>query len=135
MRNLVKLKVILLAFIIITASSSFAADRILPKAKPNVDLETKAKTAKKKEIYPKKKPEAEKKINQEEESLEIIETPEKKEELFIYPEKKPIIVKKKVDKIVVKSQILSKRDFDIAKSVFKSIDEKKWKTAFFSFFP
>jgi len=129
MRNLVKLKVILLAFIIITASSSFAADRILPKAKPNVDLETKAKTAKKKEIYPKKKPEAEKKINQEEESLEIIETAEKKEELFIYPEKKPIIVKKKVDKIVVKSQILSKRDFDIAKSVFKSIDEKKWKTA------
>jgi len=129
MRNLVKLKVILLAFIIITASSSFAADRILPKAKPNVDLETKAKTAKKKEIYPKKKPEAEKKINQEEESQEIIETAEKKEEPFIYPEKKPVIVKKKVDKIVVKSQILSKRDFDIAKSVFKFIDEKKWKTA------
>ena len=48
MRNLVKLKVILLAFIIITASTSYAADRILPQAKPKVDEETKIKTAKKK---------------------------------------------------------------------------------------
>ena len=46
MRNLVKLKVILLAFIIITASTSYAADRILPQAKPKVDEETKIKTAK-----------------------------------------------------------------------------------------
>ena len=129
MRNLVKLKVILLAFIIITASTSYAADRILPQAKPKVDEETKIKTAKKKEIYPKKKPEIEKKTNQVENGQEIITNEEKKEESFIYPEKKPIIVKKKVDKIAVKSQILSKRDFAIANSVFKSIDEKKWKTA------
>ena len=129
MRNLVKLKVILLAFIIITASTSYAADRILPQAKPKVDEETKIKTAKKKEIYPKKKPDIEKKTNQVENGQEIITNEEKKEESFIYPEKKPILVKKKVDKIVAKSQILSKRDFDIAKSVFKSIDEKKWKTA------
>ena len=57
MKNLVKLKVILLVFSIIFASSSFGADRILPLPKPIVDQDTKAKTAKKKEIYPKKKPE------------------------------------------------------------------------------
>ena len=54
MKNLVKLKVILIAFVIFITSSSYAAERILPKAKPSVDQEVKAKTAKKKKyIRPK----------------------------------------------------------------------------------
>ena len=56
MKNLIKLKVILLAFFIIFSSQSIAADRILPIPKPTVDQETKIKTAKKKKIYPQKKP-------------------------------------------------------------------------------
>ena len=60
MKNLVKLKVILLVFSIIFTSPSFGSDRILPLPKPVVDQDRKAETAKKKEIYPKKKPEAEK---------------------------------------------------------------------------
>ena len=56
MKNLLKLKVILLAFIIIFAGNSIRADEILPLPKPIVEEDIKIKTAKKKEIYPKKKP-------------------------------------------------------------------------------
>ena len=55
MSNLIKLKVIFIAFFIIFTSQSIAADRILPIPKPIVDQETKNITAKKKEIYPQKK--------------------------------------------------------------------------------
>ena len=44
---------------------------------------------------------------------------ETKEEVFIYPQKKPIIFQKKIDKAVAKSTILSKSDFKIAKAAFK----------------
>ena len=46
-----------------------------------------------------------------------------------YPEKKPSIIKKRVDKTVVKSTILSKKDFKLAKAAFKAIDKRKWQTA------
>ena len=55
MKKLNKLKVILLVFSMIFISPALAGDKILPMAKPSVDDETKIKTAKKKEIYPKKK--------------------------------------------------------------------------------
>ena len=44
MKNLIKLKVILLVFFIIFTSESIAADRILPIAKPIVDQQTKIET-------------------------------------------------------------------------------------------
>jgi len=127
MRNCIKLKLLISAFLISFISHSFA-EQILPLPKPSVDQETKAKTAKKKEIYPKKKPIAtsEPKSTKAEEK---IEKEEKKESTFIYPEKKPIIVKKQVVKTSVKSSILSKRDFKLAKSSFDAIDKKKWKNA------
>ena len=56
MKNLIKFNVIFLVFFIIFSSQSIAADRILPIPKPIVDQETKIITAKKKEIYPQKKP-------------------------------------------------------------------------------
>ena len=56
MQNLIILKVLLLVFSIIFTSQSLAADRILPLPKPSIDEKTKTKTAKKKEIYPQKKP-------------------------------------------------------------------------------
>ena len=128
MKNLNKFNVIFLVFIIIFSSQSIAADRILPLAKPTVDKETKIITAKKKEIYPQKKPVTKKVIIQEtqEETIDIQET---KEEVFIYPEKKPIVFKEKVDKALAKSTIFSKKDFKIAKATFKAVDKRKWKTA------
>jgi len=60
MKNLIKLNIIFLASFIIFSSQSIAADRILPIPKPIVDQETKIITAKKKEIYPQKKPKTEK---------------------------------------------------------------------------
>jgi len=126
MKNLVKLKVILLVFAIIFASKSIAADKILPLPKPSVDKDTIIKSSKKKEIYPKKKPTKEK-IETNVEVVETIETTDK--EIFILPVKKPVFVKKEIDKSVVKSKILSKRDFKLAKSAFKYIDKKKWKSA------
>ena len=64
MKNQNKLSIILLAFFIIFSSKSAAADRILPLPKPTVDKETKEKIAKKKEIYPQKKPETKKEKKQ-----------------------------------------------------------------------
>ena len=43
MKNLIKLKVILLVFAMIFASPTLAGDKILPMAKPTVDQETKIK--------------------------------------------------------------------------------------------
>ena len=130
MRKFIKLSVIFLVFFVIFSSKSIAADQILPLSKPTVDQETKIITAKKKEIYPQKKPKIIK------ERISITETQEKititqkaKEEIFIYPEKKPSIIKKRVDKTVVKSTILSKKDFKLAKAAFKAIDKRKWQTA------
>ena len=126
MKNLVKLKVFLLVFAIIFAGKSIAADKILPLPKPSVDKDTIIKSSKKKEIYPKKKP-TQKKI---ETSIEVVETTETTDkDYFILPVKKPVIVKKKIDKTVAKSKILSKRDFELAKSAFVYIDKKKWKSA------
>ncbi len=128
--NLVKLKVILLAFIIVFTTSAFAADKILPLPKPTIDEHIKIKIAKKKEIYPQKKPTEKKEQEVVDTSSEVGETKEdSKEEAFIYPEKKPLIVKKKIDKAAIKSEILSKRDFKIAKSAFEFVDKKKWQSA------
>ena len=56
MKNLIKVKVFLLVFTIFFSSQSIAANQIFPQPKPLVDEDTKAKTAKKKEIYPQEKP-------------------------------------------------------------------------------
>jgi len=125
MKNLLKLSIIFLAFSIIFSSKSIAADRILPLPKPKVDEETKTITAKKKEIYPKKKPtETIKKIEASEEILNQTE-----EVVVIYPQKKPVVFQKKIDRAVVKSSILSSKDLKIAKAAFDAVKKKKWQTA------
>jgi len=134
MKYLLKVKVFFLIFCIIFNTEALAKDRLLPIPKPSVDEAIKIQTAKKKEIYPKKKPskkilksDTQEKID--EKISEISDEIEKKEEVFIYPQKKPIIFKKKIDKAVAKSEILSKKDYAIAKSAFEAISKKKWQTA------
>jgi len=130
MRDIIKISVIFLAIYIIFPSLSISGENILPLPKPSIDNETKKIIAKKKLIYPKKKPQEDKEeilIKASEEKEEISE--DIKEEVFIYPENKPILVQKKIDKTVAKSEILSKKDFKIAKDAFKYIDKKKWQTA------
>ena len=130
MKNLLKLKVIFLIFSIFFMSQTMAADRILPLPKPIPDKEIKAKISKKKEIYPRKKPTLKKEETLVTESDQIFKIDdEAKVEVYIYPQKKPLIFQKKVDKSVTKSTILSKKDFKIAKAVFKAVDKKKWQTA------
>ena len=124
MKKLFKHKVLFLGFTIILTVNSFAADKILPKSKPQPDKEIVTKVKEKKHIYPKKKPDIKAKITK---SAEI-ETGDQKE-ISIYPQKKPITFKKKADKSLLKSTILSKKDFDIAKSAFEAVDKRKWKTA------
>ena len=87
MKILVKLKVTLLVFSIIFASQSIAADRILPLPKPLVEKDIINKTAKKKEIYPQKKPQLKKEKVEIDESKEIEEVVD---EIVIYPKKKPL---------------------------------------------
>ena len=71
MKNLYKLKVIILIFTIIFTSETVAAERILPAPKPTPDEEIKIKTAEKKHIYPKKKPTLKKEKVEVTESKEI----------------------------------------------------------------
>ena len=131
--NFIKLKVIILTIFMFFATQGVAGERILPLSKPFVDDETKKKVSKSKEIYPQIKPSLKKEnksILKTEDSNNISDNPiDLKEEVVIYPLKKPILVEKEITKIVEKSKILSKRDFQIAKSIFKSIDKKKWQTA------
>ena len=95
MKNIIKINVFFLAVSIIFSSQSIAAENILPLPKPTIDKETKEIIAKKKLIFPKKKP-----LEKEEETL--IQSTEIKEEVsedikgevFIYPKKKPILVQK-----------------------------------------
>ena len=130
MKIFVKLKVIFLVFFIAFISQSIADERILPVPKPGVDQDSLKLTKKKKAIYPQKRPEVKKEISKIEEITESTEeTLEIIEEVFIYPEKKPIIFQKKIDKAVIKSTILSQKDFKIAKSAFDAISKDKWQTA------
>ena len=103
MRKLFKLKVIILLFSIIFTSYSSAADRILPLARPIPVAEVKKETAKKKQIVPEKKPETIKEIEKTEQSLETVESTEEQKEIFIYPEKKPLLVKTKIQLLLAGS--------------------------------
>jgi len=128
MKNFNKIGLFFLTIFVIFSFSSEAAEQILPIPKPQVEEDIKKAVAKKKEIYPKEKPT--KNIEKQTEvSDDKIEQTDDKDQAFIYPEKKPIIVQKKVDKIVAKSEILSKKDFKIAVASFNAIKKDKWKTA------
>jgi len=122
------------------------SDTVLPKKKPYF---IKNKTSKKNIILPKNKPITKKTkkivIKEKIESSNQItpkEKPKKQlskvienkiekniQEPFLLPEKKPITYKKVIQKQSVKSEILSKRDYAIAKEVFSLIKQKKWKSA------
>ena len=130
MKILNKHKLIFLTIFMLFCTQSIAADLILPLPRPAVDKELKKITSLKKHIYPQKKPDFNNKLtqngsNQETEQIDS----ENKIQVFIYPKKKPIIIKKEKDKAVVKSKILSQKDYQIAKSIFEFIDKKKWQTA------
>ena len=131
MKNLNKFIAYILTIFIIFASNSKADDNILPLPRPEIDESVKKIISKKKNIYPEKKPDnkKEKKQNELIQESVVSTNAENKEEIFIFPKEKPIVVQKKVEKIVTKSSILSKKDFKIAKSVFKYIDNNKWQSA------
>ena len=130
MKILTKHIAFFILFIALSTSNVLAGKIILPESKPKVDEEIKKAVDKKKEIYPKKRPLSEITSTQSESDNEIQKIDENiNEEVFIYPQKKPIIVEKKVLKAVKKSEVLSKRDYEIAKKAFNAIDKKKWKTA------
>tara|TARA_A100001011_G_scaffold382028_1_gene451245 strand:- start:47 stop:2377 length:2331 start_codon:yes stop_codon:yes gene_type:complete len=99
-------------------------NKILPKNKPIVEnIIIKKKIEKDKKVLPQKK--------SEEKIIEIVDNKVEKniEGIFLLPEKKPITYKKVVQKESVKSEVLSKRDYAIAKEVFSFIKQKKWKSA------
>ena len=131
MKISVKHKVIYLTFLMFFSSQSIAGERILPIPKPAVEQEIKKIVEKKKEIYPKKKPvQKNEDIVQKQTNQESLDPPQNEgENIFIYPQKKPLIIKKVVSKVVPKSNILSKKDFKIAKKAFEAIGKKKWQTA------
>jgi len=111
-------------------SHLLAADPIVPLPKPIVDEKTKTEVSKKKLLLPQKKPSSiEKKVEIETTQDTEVISEEVKTDISIYPQKKPILVQKKKDKALAKSEILSKKDYQIAKKTFKSIKEKKWLTA------
>ena len=85
------------------------------KSKPVIDHNTKIVTAKKKVIYPEKKPQMIKK------KTKIAKT---EDEIIIYPEKKPLVFKEKTVKSTYKSSLVSQKDFKIAKAAFKALEKE-----------
>ena len=85
------------------------------KPKKNIDVAKKVISHKKPDEKFNKKPQNKLKVNN--------------EEAFLLPIKKPVTYKKVEQKEVAKSDVLSKRDFIIAKEVFSLINQKKWKSA------
>ena len=120
MKNLRKLYVVPLLFSVFLVSQVVAAESLLPKSKPVIDHNTKIVTAKKKVIYPEKKPQMIKK------KTKIAKT---EDEIIIYPEKKPLVFKEKTVKSTYKSSLVSQKDFKIAKAAFKALEKRKWLTA------
>jgi len=131
MKKLATHKVIFVTLFMFICTESIAGNPILPLSRPSIDQETKKKLAKEKNIYPESKPYLKKEKLKSKTDQEVVETQTiEQNEAFIYPGKKPIIIKKIVKKIFKKSSILSQRDFNLAKSAFDAIDKKKWQTAF-----
>ena len=126
---------IFISVFVFISSNLVAAEQILPVPKPLVDEVIKKTVAKKKLIYPEKKPNIENSKAQNEESKiektdsEQIDQIEKTKEFVIFPQKKPLVFKKEIAKKVVKSSIFSTKDFNTAKLAFEAIDKKKWQTA------
>ena len=105
MKNLVKLKVILLAFIIVFVTNSIRADEILPLPKPLIEEDIKIKTAKKKEIYKrlKKRPNFSIKIVKKLQKLQLsLETKKRKSDYIIKNNFKNKSLKKDVKKVLKK---------------------------------
>jgi len=120
MKNLRKLYVVPLLFSVFLVSQVVTAKSLLPKSKPVIDQKTKIDTARKKVIYPEKKPQMIKK------KTKIAKTEDK---IIIYPEKKPLVFKKKTVKSTYKSSLVSQKDFKISKAAFKALEKRKWLTA------
>ena len=120
MKNLRKLYVVPLLFFVFLVSQVVTAESLLPKSKPVIDQKTKIVTARKKVIYPEKKPQMIKK------KTKIAKT---EDEIIIYPEKKPLVFKKKTVESTYKSSLVSQKDFKIAKAAFKALEKRKWLTA------
>jgi len=121
-----------LALLFIFLSNAEAADLILPLPKPTVDKEIRILVKNKKNIYPQKRPLTIKTKNltsDKTDQIEEVKKTESKENIFIYPKKKPIVIKKTLDKAVTNSTVFSKKDFKIAKNVFSEIKNNKWQTA------
>ncbi len=111
---------------------------IFPIKKPSIfkKIEKKTSTNIKSEL-PQKKPLIKKNvelkknnIQKKEEEKKVKNTPVKKktQQVFIYPEKKPVTYKVTTTE-VKKSKILNQKDFDKAKEVIKFIKAKKWNSA------
>ena len=101
MKNFIKISVTFLTIFVIFPITSLAKEQILPLPKPNVGEDIKKTTAKKKNIYPEKKPKTqdeEKEIESTKDEIELKDSG--KEETFIYPKKRPILVQKKINKII-----------------------------------
>ena len=102
----------------------------LPKNKPeNRDSINLSKKEPKNEIL-KKESTSEKKVLKKNEITKPVLIKEKKETVFLLPQNKPISYKKTTIKESLVSKVLSKKDYEYSKQVFKYIKEKQWNSAF-----
>jgi len=100
---------------------------VLPKNKPLIKDERKLIIKKeiKKPIQVKSAKKPEKEITQ-----KVIKEIQKDSfSIFLLPERKPFVYKKIVQKEANKSEVLSQRDYAVAKEVFSFIKQKQWKAA------
>ena len=100
---------------------------VKPKPKPTNKI-TKNKLITE-DIKPKSKPQKDKTSNLPEKSSEKVVKKKTKENIFLLPPKKPLVVKKITNSIKTKSKFFNQRDFDIAKKSIQAIEKRQWTSA------
>jgi soluble lytic murein transglycosylase len=113
----------------ITKQKKITQGIIRPEPKPTI--ETKKQSKSELALKPVTKPTnlKDKKGQATEEKLIIDVSKKEGRKKFIFPKKKPLIVKKAVTSTKVKSQYYSQNDFDIAKKAINAIEKRKWTLA------
>jgi len=100
---------------------------VKPKPKPTNKI-TKNKLITE-DIKPKSKPQKDKTSSLPEKSSEKVVKKKTKENIFLLPPKKPLVVKKIINSIKTKSKFFNQRDFDIAKKSIQAIEKRQWTSA------
>jgi len=100
---------------------------IKPKEKPQKKIIVTKETKSENKIKPKEKPP--KKIITTKKDIDVKIITKEKNKIIIIPKNKPLVVKKKINKKIIKSKYFTQKDFKLAKKAIQHMEKKQWAKA------